>query len=62
MRASPAEALSAVAIGGLLSIIGRSGPGGVPFPTLAIVSRSARGNARYCVPCSLVLGAGLPCH
>jgi hypothetical protein len=45
-----------------LSIIGRSGPGGVPLPTLAMVSRSAHGSARCCVPCSLVLGAGLPCR
>jgi hypothetical protein len=26
------------------------GPGGVPLPTLAIVSRSAHGSTRYCVP------------
>jgi len=49
-------------LGGSLSIIGRSGSGGIPLPTLAFVSRSAHGITRYCVPRSLVLGAGLPCH
>jgi hypothetical protein len=31
-------------------IIGRSGPGGVPLPTLAVFSRSAHGSTRYCIP------------
>jgi hypothetical protein len=40
----------------------RLGSAGIPSPTLAIVSRSAHGSARYGIPCSRVLGAGLPCH
>jgi hypothetical protein len=46
----PGSVANRIAHPGVMPSVGVSGPAGIPLPTLTIVSRSAHGSTRYCIP------------